>query len=248
MKRIFTTLSQKWPEYLLEILVITVGILGAFALNNWNEERKEDQLKNRLFKELHSRIRSDTLHFINTLEDNEKAGASARFLKDIIKNNEPYSEGLDTALAQLRMLKSPESDYVAFDRLNNVGIEIIDNDSLKNEIIHYYQDSRRFVTFDDHLHDQLDKLYPKYFTRKWGVHKAKPEDFETLKRVNEFTIILDDVDRLTNVLRDRTNHRRVLAMLILRLIEEESTLNFSIEKTPYKKVMKNDSIILERIR
>lgn len=40
MKNLIAHLKEDWYKYVLEIIVITIGILGAFALNSWNDGRK----------------------------------------------------------------------------------------------------------------------------------------------------------------------------------------------------------------
>ncbi|MEQ8712724.1 MAG: DUF6090 family protein [Cyclobacteriaceae bacterium] len=66
MKRLLTTLKEKWPEYLLEIIVLVVGIYGAFALDSWNEHRKnaseEQQMLRLLYDDFqNSKIQSERL-------------------------------------------------------------------------------------------------------------------------------------------------------------------------------------------
>jgi len=43
MKKIFRHFRKSWYQYGLETLVVVVGVLIAFSLNNWNENRKERQ-------------------------------------------------------------------------------------------------------------------------------------------------------------------------------------------------------------
>jgi quercetin dioxygenase-like cupin family protein len=71
MKRILTTLSQKWPEYLIEAFVIIASILGAFALESWGQKR-EEQAKQ---KELLSNLLKDLKVALVQSEKHEKEEA-----------------------------------------------------------------------------------------------------------------------------------------------------------------------------
>jgi hypothetical protein len=60
MKKIINHLATDWYKYLLELFVITAGVLGAFALNNWNETRKlriqEEQTLNAIREEVYANL------------------------------------------------------------------------------------------------------------------------------------------------------------------------------------------------
>ena len=45
LKTILNTLRNKWAEYLLEMIVIVLGILGAFALDSWNNQRHDKKIE-----------------------------------------------------------------------------------------------------------------------------------------------------------------------------------------------------------
>ena len=101
MKKFFRTLKEKWAEYLFEMLVILIGVFGAFVLNSWNEERKKDRKLQKLFEnvradllydlsELPRRYQGNVIRFEEgmsilgrTYDWNERPGSLARFGMDL---------------------------------------------------------------------------------------------------------------------------------------------------------------------
>lgn len=68
MKKILNHLKSDWYRYGFETLVVTIGILGAFTLNNWNEERKSKVKSNIYVNKLAADIIADTVNITKLME------------------------------------------------------------------------------------------------------------------------------------------------------------------------------------
>lgn len=236
--------TGKYVKYAIgEIALVVIGILIALQLNNANENWKREKIKQGLLIELKSKIMADTVALTKEKERLTSAYLSTKLLNRVITEDLPYTEALDSSLALISRVGSTRADYLVYDRLLNIGIEILDDKDFINEIIHYYEDSKNLEDSGDLTKKLLsERIYPAYFTSVRGK-KAVPEDFEKLKKSNEFKIALDYSGSTSYFLIRRSIHRKNLATEILKILDTKITSDKNLlDKEPYLRTMEKDSI------
>lgn len=137
MKRILTTLKHKWPEYILEILVITIGILGAYALNDWSATRKLKQTEVKILKEIKSNLELDLIdlsvnrggHFDNVIGLDSLLKAQEYQLSNEQVGKFVYHGFRD-------YVYTPQTS--AIETLTSKGVDLISDDSLRIKILRLY--------------------------------------------------------------------------------------------------------------
>jgi hypothetical protein len=169
MKTILETLKRKWAEYLLEILVITVGILGAYTLNSWNENRKERNFETNILKQVRIGLVKDVSDLNYNMLQHQKSADSQRKILKWLKSNDPFVDSLCVDFAATNIFTAFVSNDEAFETLKSRGVGVIRNDSLKNVLVNLYEN-----TYD--YHDSMEKEY-----NDWLLFKLKnidPQFFE----------------------------------------------------------------------
>ncbi|MEQ8907361.1 DUF6090 family protein [Ekhidna sp.] len=158
MKRIINTLSQKWPEYLLEILVITIGILGAFALNNWNENRKTRKQEIELLTNLRSdfETRVDEIKTIQEVRSNILQVIDTLYLRIENKEYENRDSELDSLLSYLYISYRFNNEFSSLDMLfSSGGIVNLSNSDLKETLIKWPWLVAEMLEEQDRIENQM---------------------------------------------------------------------------------------------
>lgn len=230
-----------------EIILVVVGILIALQLNTAKENWQREKLRQELLIELRSSMMQDTVSLNREKNRLTSAYINAMLLKRVIKEDLPYTEALDSSLAFIRRASIFPADYKIYDRLLAIGMDIINDKDLSNEIIHYYEDSKTLENLGEDAEKLLkERIYPNYFI-SYSLSKAVPEDFEQLKSSNEFKIALDYSSISSYRLVGRSVHRKNLATEILKILDTKITSKkHELDKEPYLRTAKKDSVDIER--
>ncbi len=159
MKRILKTLRKKWPEYVIEAVVIIASILGAYALDNWNEDRKERALERKYLKALLVDLDRDLIS-LEKLESSRQQASEAAYKLLSSEGIAPTYEALkefseDWILAHFWIEFVPNDN--TFKELANSGqLSLFENDSVKIGLLNIESLNDEIITARNHMRREFD--------------------------------------------------------------------------------------------
>ena len=151
--------TPSWRKYLFETLAIMVGVFGAFALNNWNENRRLEQLEQEALEQLSADLQRSVESVADCSESHKRIIRDAGSVLEHMAGTAPYDDSLSYLLASSFFYTDLDTDLGAYKTMQSHGVDIVTNDELRNLIIqHFEQRLTVMQRREDILYDFADKV------------------------------------------------------------------------------------------
>jgi len=193
--RVMELVAEMWPAYLIEIVVIILGISVTMAFEQWRENRKETQLENIYQKNLLADINTDQGSLKSVIDQTDSLLAKdtelMNFVRDPVKN--PIT--VDQAEADLRgILARPKfitSDATFSDLKNSGNLHLLKDIHLKNLLFTYYNMARDIKEVQDAEQQTTIVITGPYFIKHFafgniGKQAISQQDLQKLSADVEF--------------------------------------------------------------
>ncbi len=159
MKKLIQELKQKWAKYLLEVIAITLGILGAFYLENWNQERQDNRIRHDYLKRLQADLSADRSDIQEQLGMLENRVRKVNVLIPYFSNTEVPRDTIPIPIFSLFYTDDfIENDNTFQDLVNTGSLELLAQNMLKQSLHELYSLYKELNDFEDHIEED-NRLY-----------------------------------------------------------------------------------------
>ncbi|MGV6830422.1 MAG: DUF6090 family protein [bacterium] len=140
--------TSKYLKYAFgEIILVMIGILLALQVNNWNEDRKNKQVKSVYIERLINDLKSDTTAFSFNIKnaqikaDDGKFAISAINTNDLIINNKTFILRLQNVG---RVFVHSKSSNTFLDLQSTGNLKLFEEDTVVDALRNYYFNANEF--------------------------------------------------------------------------------------------------------
>jgi hypothetical protein len=131
--------TGKYLKYAIgEIILVVIGILIALQINNWNINNQQEKLETKYLKEIRNNLKSDLPDINFNIEFNESRLRSNEIVLQYLNREIDYSDSLKFHFGNLIFTTRTLPNISAYESLKSRGLEIITNDTLRQNITSLY--------------------------------------------------------------------------------------------------------------
>ena len=185
--------ENKISKYLLyaigEIVLVVIGILIALSINNWNEVKKVNLLEKDLLSEVKNGLEYDLDQLKKAIDFHRSSLKSQDIIVDWVDGKIDYNDSLGVHFLNTVVNENLKFKEAPYETLQQIGLKIIKNDSLRNQISNLYD-----LVYQDLNWWQDD--YEKVKSRFRNSHAGLGFEFTGTKRHSDLTIVPIDTLKL----------------------------------------------------
>ena len=181
--------ENKVSKYLLyaigEIILVVIGILIALSINNWNENRKSRVIELKVLKQIEGDLSKNLSQLDRAANAMEEIRKSCEIIINVWENKSKYSDTLSHHFFKSTWSGVGYMTGIAtsgYDNLENLGFDLIQNDSIRESIIHVF--GKRFPQLLNQFNTPNEyAIYKEHYLKTFLIdydNNWVPFDYEKL--------------------------------------------------------------------
>ena len=225
--------ENKFSKYLLyaigEIILVVIGILIALSINNWNNQKIRSNEEVSLLQDMVVDLNQNIDVNNNVLKIHDYAlNRNITLYQVLLKKTVDY-DSTHLLIKSLISSATPTYSTSAYQTISQIGLNIIENDSLRKSIIRYYENVIPYANAKANLDPKfqfqtlLKPYYNKYFKIKLNSNDS------IINTINNSDKMLDD-NEFINELNTAIEFRKILMTIHKRDIKKAESLTKLINK------------------
>jgi len=207
-------LKEMWPAYLIEIIVIILGISITLILEEWRDNSRENNLEQIYLKNLQTDVATDLKSLGQTIQATDSLLARGLQLLDYTRSSDNKNIPLNRIPQDVRAILGRPDFYTSdasFSDLKSSGnLHLIKDIRLKNLLFAYYNETQHIKEVQDAERQTTITLSGAYFLKQFPLDET--ETHEISLTANDMNSVLKNVEFDNNVLLRVLNRKELLGI------------------------------------